>query len=236
MSERSERIDVTVRFARGRTPTTEAGQPPTSAPSNTALLTHPITATPQLSFATLLRVELRKATDTRSGRWLLALIVGLSVLALGWALAHPADGVSFANYGGGMAGVVAFLAPIIGLLAMTAECTQRTALTTFTLAPRRGQVLAAFDAAGVPSSPYRTVKEVLADPQLAHRGALTQVKDRGGAFNVLNPPFRLSGAPVQVAGFASGLGQQTREILELAGYAADEIEKMQADGTVIIGE
>jgi len=28
---------------------------------------------------------------------------------------------------------------------------------------------AAFDAAGVPSSPYRTVKEVLADPQLAHR-------------------------------------------------------------------
>ncbi len=95
MSERSERIDVTVRFARGRTPTTEAGQPPTSAPSNTALLTQPITATPQLSFGTLLRVELRKATDTRSGRWLLALIVGLSVLALGWALAHPADGVSF---------------------------------------------------------------------------------------------------------------------------------------------
>jgi len=95
---------------------------------------------------------------------------------------------------------------------------------------------AAFDAAGVPSSPYRTVKEVLADPQLAHRGALTQVNDRGGAFNVLNPPFRLSGAPVQVAGFASGLGQQTREILELAGYAADEIEKMQADGTVTIGE
>jgi len=65
---------------------------------------------------------------------------------------------------------------------------------------------------------------------------LTQVNDRGGAFNVLNPPFRLSGAPVQVAGFASGLGQQTREILELAGYAADEIEKMRADGTVVIGE
>ena len=110
---------------------------------NTALLTQPITATPQLSFGTLLRVELRKATDTRSGRWLLALIVGLSVVVLGWALAHPTDGVSFQNYGGGVAGVVAFLAPILGLLAMTSEWTQRTALTTFTLAPRRGQVLAA---------------------------------------------------------------------------------------------
>jgi len=53
------------------------------------------------------------------------------------------DGVSFENYGGGVAGVIAFLAPIIGLLAMTAEWTQRTALTTFTLAPRRGRVLGA---------------------------------------------------------------------------------------------
>jgi ABC-type transport system involved in multi-copper enzyme maturation permease subunit len=96
-----------------------------------------------MNTTTLLRVELRKATDTRSGRWLLAMIVGLSIVALGWSLAHADDGVSFAAYGGGMVGVVAFLAPVIGLLAMTAEWTQRTALTTFTFAPRRGRVLAA---------------------------------------------------------------------------------------------
>ena len=96
-----------------------------------------------MNTTTLLRVELRKATDTRSGRWLLAMIVGLSIVALGWSLAHADDGVSFTAYGGGMVGVVAFLAPVIGLLAMTAEWTQRTALTTFTLAPRRGRVLAA---------------------------------------------------------------------------------------------
>ncbi len=95
---------------------------------------------------------------------------------------------------------------------------------------------AAFDAAGVPSSPYRTVREVLDDDQLAHRGALAEVHDAGGAFKVVNPPFRLSGAPLQVGRFAAGLGQQTREILELAGYAAEEIEKMQADGTVVIGK
>jgi crotonobetainyl-CoA:carnitine CoA-transferase CaiB-like acyl-CoA transferase len=91
---------------------------------------------------------------------------------------------------------------------------------------------AAFDSAGVPSSPYRTVSEVLQDPQLAHRGALAEVQDKGGAFKVVNPPFRFSAAPVRVAGFAAGLGQQTREILELAGYAAEEIEKMSSEGIV----
>jgi crotonobetainyl-CoA:carnitine CoA-transferase CaiB-like acyl-CoA transferase len=90
----------------------------------------------------------------------------------------------------------------------------------------------AFEAAGVPSSPYRTVAEVLADPQLAHRGALTQVNDKAGAFQVVNPPFRFSGAPVEVGRFAADLGEHTREILELAGYAAEEIEKMSAEGIV----
>ena len=91
---------------------------------------------------------------------------------------------------------------------------------------------AAFEAAGVPASPYRTVKEVLADPQLAHRGALTEVNDKGGSFKVVQPPFRLSRAPVQVARFAASLGQHSREVLELAGYADDEIKKMSSEGIV----
>ena len=94
---------------------------------------------------------------------------------------------------------------------------------------------AAFDAAGVPSSPYRTMREVMADPQIAHRGALAEVHDAGGSFKVLNPPFRLSAAQVQVGGFAAALGEHGREVLELAGYAGDEIEKMLAAGVVKLG-
>jgi CoA:oxalate CoA-transferase len=90
----------------------------------------------------------------------------------------------------------------------------------------------AFDAAGVPSSPYRMVKDVLADPQLAHRGALAEVHDKAGSFQVVNPPFRLSAAPVQVAGFAADLGEHTRAVLESAGYSADEIDRMQATGII----
>ena len=91
---------------------------------------------------------------------------------------------------------------------------------------------AAFDANGVPASPYRTVKEVLADPQLAHRGALAEVHDKGGSFKVVNPPFRMSGAPVQVMGFSAGLGEHAREVLALAGYTPDEIDKLLAEGIV----
>jgi len=108
-------------------------------------------------------------------------------------------------------------------------------LETWSTTVTTAECQAAFDAAGVPSSPYRTVKEVLTDPQLAHRGALTEVRDDGGAFKVVNPPFRLSAAPVQVGGFASSLGQHTREILEQAGYAGEEIEKMSAEGIIALG-
>src|SRR5690349_7746965 len=92
---------------------------------------------PALGLRTLIEVELRKMTDTRSGRWILAAIIAVVGGALGWKLAHPAVELSFHNYGGAAATFVAYGAPLIGLLAMTSEWTQRTALTTFTLAPRR---------------------------------------------------------------------------------------------------
>src|SRR5258707_14585791 len=49
---------------------------------------------------------------------------------------------------------------------------------------------------GVPCSAYRTVAEALRDPQIAHRGALSDVEDGGGTFKVLNLPFRMSAAEV----------------------------------------
>ncbi len=93
---------------------------------------------------------------------------------------------------------------------------------------------AAFDANGVPASPYRTVREVMADPQLAHRDAFAEVEDEGGRFKVLNPPFRMSEGRVQVNGFSAGLGEHGRTVLERAGYTAEEIERMAAAGVVRI--
>jgi ABC-type transport system involved in multi-copper enzyme maturation permease subunit len=96
-----------------------------------------------LRFPTLLTVELRKMTDTRSGRGLLAATVVAAGAVLVWKVTHADIETSFDNYSAGVATMVAFLTPLIALLAMTSEWTQRTALTTFTLAPRRLPVLAA---------------------------------------------------------------------------------------------
>ena len=75
----------------------------------------------------------------------------------------------------------------------------------------------------VPSAEYRTVKETMADPQLAHRGALGEVSDAGGTFKALNPPFRMSGSRTAVGAFAAGLGEHTRSVLAEAGFSEAEI-------------
>jgi crotonobetainyl-CoA:carnitine CoA-transferase CaiB-like acyl-CoA transferase len=83
--------------------------------------------------------------------------------------------------------------------------------------------LAALNEGGIPSSAYRTVAEALADPQLAHRGALAEVADGGGSFKVLNLPFRMSDATVAPARAMSTLGQHTLAFLQETGLSEAEI-------------
>ena len=85
------------------------------------------------------------------------------------------------------------------------------------------EVQAAFDRHGVPSSPYRTVKEAMADPQLAHRQAFLEVRDQGGSFQVLNPPFRFSTGTAAAQPFVAALGEHSAAVLGELGYAPDEI-------------
>jgi hypothetical protein len=115
-------------------------------------LTPPPVTTPvrPLRLPTLVSVELRKMTDTRSARGVLAGTLGLVVFALVWKLTHLDGGPSaFGGYITATVNIVGIFGPVLGLLAMTSEWTQRTALTTFTLAPRRLPVIAAKYAAAV---------------------------------------------------------------------------------------
>ena len=88
---------------------------------------------------------------------------------------------------------------------------------------RTEQCLAELNTEGVPSSAYRTVSEAMADPQLAHRGALAEVEDGGGTFKVLNPPFRMSGASVAASGRMATLGEHTRALLKETGLSEQQI-------------
>ncbi len=95
------------------------------------------------------------------------------------------------------------------------------------------EVQAIFDRHGVPSSPYRTVREAMGDPQLAHRNALAEIHDKGGSFLALNPPFRLSGSRAAANGFVADLGENSAAVLAEAGYSPDEIAALSAAGAVV---
>jgi crotonobetainyl-CoA:carnitine CoA-transferase CaiB-like acyl-CoA transferase len=88
------------------------------------------------------------------------------------------------------------------------------------------ECLATLDRHSVPAAAYRTVREAMADPQLAHRRAFSEVEDAGGTFKALNPPFRMSASATEAGAHAPALGEHTRAVLEAAGLSAAEIEAL----------
>jgi len=103
-------------------------------------------------------------------------------------------------------------------------------LETWSTQLSSAEVQAVFDRHGVPSSPYRTVKEAMQDPQLAHRQALVEVRDRGGTFQVLNPPFRFSAAIAAAKPFVAALGEHNEAVLAELGYGRRDIAALAEAG------
>jgi ABC-2 type transport system permease protein len=96
------------------------------------------------SLSRLTRVELRKMTDTRAGFWLLVVVALGAVAAVVITLLSGGDRELTMDRFFIVSGfAAALLLPVVGILAVTSEWTQRTALTTFTLVPERGRVVAA---------------------------------------------------------------------------------------------
>ncbi len=91
-----------------------------------------------------------------------------------------------------------------------------------------------FDRHGVPASPYRTVGQAMADPQLAHRKSFAEVHDRGGAFQVLNPPFRFSAATAAARPFVAALGEHSAAMLAELGYGPAEIAALVEAGVTTL--
>jgi ABC-type transport system involved in multi-copper enzyme maturation permease subunit len=105
-----------------------------------------VSVTPRVPFGRLVRVELRKLADTRAGRWLLISIVALTLLVLIIQMAvvlgnglHP----SLVSFLQGMNTPMGILLPVLGVLSITSEWSQRTAMVTFTLEPSRMRVVLA---------------------------------------------------------------------------------------------
>ncbi len=89
-------------------------------------------------------VELRKMFDTRSGFWLMASVAVTSLLATGAVILFaPDDQLTYATFGSAIGFPIAVILPMIAILSVTSEWSQRSGLTTFTLVPNRSRVILA---------------------------------------------------------------------------------------------
>ena len=108
------------------------------------------TSRPGIPLTRLINVEIRKAFDTRAGRWFSASILIICALALTLFAIFASDGFyDFQDLAGIAGGILGFFLPIILIMLVTAEWGQRTGLVTFTLEPRRSRVVVAKLVAGV---------------------------------------------------------------------------------------
>jgi ABC-type transport system involved in multi-copper enzyme maturation permease subunit len=89
-------------------------------------------------------VELRKSFDTRAGMWLLASIGIVSLLTTGTVIAFgPEQELSYSTFTLAIGYPMSIVLPLIAILSVTAEWSQRSGLTTFTHVPHRGRVVLA---------------------------------------------------------------------------------------------
>ena len=92
----------------------------------------------------IITTELRKMFDTRSGFWLMASIGILAVLATASVILFARnDEMTYSSFTAAIGIPMTLVLPIIAILSVTGEWSQRSGLTTFTLVPHRGRVITA---------------------------------------------------------------------------------------------
>lgn len=95
------------------------------------------------------------------------------------------------------------------------------------------EALRALEAAHVPCARYRHLSELIEDPQLRHRGMLTEVVDAAGPLTVLNTPLRYSASVAAVQPFVARLGEHNRQVLgQELGLDADRIAELLQAGVI----
>ena len=115
-------------------------------------LTLDVSATPGIPFTRLFLVELRKTVDTRAGRWLIGITAGMALVAetiFLWVVVAQDETASYGDFVAAAAFVCSILLPVVGIMLVTSEWSQRTAMTTFSLEPRRMRIVWAKMLAGM---------------------------------------------------------------------------------------
>ena len=102
------------------------------------------TAPAPIPFARLLNVELIKMFNTRAGFWLMMSMAGTAFIATASVILFaPDSAMTYDNFGAAVGVPMTLLLPVMAILSVTSEYSQRSGLTTFTLVPHRGRVIRA---------------------------------------------------------------------------------------------
>jgi ABC-2 type transport system permease protein len=105
-----------------------------------------ITSTRPVPFTRQVSVEARKSYDTRAGLWLLISmgILTALVMVIQLAVVVVQDiSVGYQDFMTSTSFSISILLPVFGILLLTSEWGQRTAMVTFTLEPRRPRIIGA---------------------------------------------------------------------------------------------
>jgi crotonobetainyl-CoA:carnitine CoA-transferase CaiB-like acyl-CoA transferase len=96
------------------------------------------------------------------------------------------------------------------------------------------ELLARFEAAGVPAGPVNDVLEMQADPQVRAREMVTSVEHKcEGEVETIGLPIKFSDTPGKVRTAAPIYGQHTRDVLLAAGFTETELDALLAKGAVV---
>jgi ABC-type transport system involved in multi-copper enzyme maturation permease subunit len=116
----------------------------------TAPLPLDVTGTPHVPLSRLAKVEVRKALDTRAGRWLIIGILGLVVvIEVIYSFAADNTDKGLQDYIQIPGFTLGYFLPIVIIMLVTSEASQRNGLVTFTLEPKRSRIVLAKFVAGI---------------------------------------------------------------------------------------
>ncbi len=154
-------------------------------------------------FLRLVQVELRKMLDTRAGRWLLILIGVIIAGALVIMFFNKSGHHRFEEYLTATTMPQGVLLPVVGILAVTSEWSQRTGLVSFTLEPRRARVAWAKFLSAILVG-VAAIGLSLGLAAIAHQAAIT-IQGYGGDWSLDNNTL-LGAVLFVLLGVAQGVG------------------------------
>jgi crotonobetainyl-CoA:carnitine CoA-transferase CaiB-like acyl-CoA transferase len=98
-------------------------------------------------------------------------------------------------------------------------------------------LLARFEAEGVPAGPVYDVLQMQADPQVQAREMVVEVEHATlGPVQTVGLPVKFSDTPGKVRTGAPVYGQHTREVLRAHGFTDADLEALLAEGAIAVAD